>query len=78
MQPRLYCLIVWLLAVQAFAEVLANNESWVAPMDEVYSMLDIDPDSVMTLESYLKEYYSKILKKLKEVGASSDRTNFYV
>eukprot|EP00877_Chromochloris_zofingiensis_P005458 jgi/Chrzof1/14913/Cz09g20140.t1 len=62
----------------AFAEVLANNESWVAPMDEVYSMLDIDPDSVMTLESYLKEYYSKILKKLKEVGASSDRTNFYV
>lgn len=25
-----------------------------------------------------REYFSKILKKLKEVGATSDRTNFYV
>ncbi len=25
-----------------------------------------------------QEYFSKILKKLKEVGATADRTNFYV
>lgn len=25
-----------------------------------------------------QEYFTKILKKLKEVGASADRTNFYV
>jgi hypothetical protein len=26
----------------------------------------------------LQEYYSRIMKKLKEVGATADRTNFYV
>lgn len=26
----------------------------------------------------VQEYFNKILKKLKEVGATSDRTNFYV
>lgn len=27
---------------------------------------------------FVQEYYSRIMKKLKEVGATSDRTNFYV
>jgi hypothetical protein len=27
---------------------------------------------------YLQEYYNRIMKKLKEVGATADRTNFYV
>mmetsp|Transcript_4995 Transcript_4995/g.10779 ORF Transcript_4995/g.10779 Transcript_4995/m.10779 type:complete len:366 (+) Transcript_4995:108-1205(+) len=62
----------------AFAEVLASNESWYAPMDDTYKLLDIDPASVQTLEDYLQDYFSKILKKLKEVGATADRTNFYV
>lgn len=26
----------------------------------------------------LQEYFARIMKKLKEVGASTDRTNFYV
>ena len=26
----------------------------------------------------LQEYFGRIMKKLKEVGASTDRTNFYV
>jgi hypothetical protein len=26
----------------------------------------------------LQEYFTRILKKLKQVGATSDRTNFYV
>jgi len=62
----------------AFAEVLANNETWSAPMEETYKLLDIDPASVTTLDAYLQEYYSKVLKKLKEVEAAVDRTNFYV
>lgn len=62
----------------AFAEVLASNEAWSAPMEETYKLLDIDPASVQPLDSYLKEYFTRIMKKLKEVGASTDRTNFYV
>jgi hypothetical protein len=26
----------------------------------------------------LQEYFTRILKKLKQVGATADRTNFYV
>ncbi|KAG2422331.1 hypothetical protein HXX76_016115 [Chlamydomonas incerta] len=65
----------------AFAEVLSNNEVWqasAADMAETYRLLDMDPGSVTGLETYLQEYFSRILKKLKEVGASADRTNFYV
>ena len=47
-------------------------------MDETYKLLGIDPSSVTTLEAYLKEYYSSILKKLKQVGAQSKQTDFYV
>mmetsp|Transcript_18474 Transcript_18474/g.51836 ORF Transcript_18474/g.51836 Transcript_18474/m.51836 type:complete len:355 (+) Transcript_18474:134-1198(+) len=62
----------------AFTEVLSNNETWATDMTETYKLLDIDPASVQGLEDYLKEYYGRIMKKLKEVGATSDRTNFYV
>ncbi|GAX79229.1 hypothetical protein CEUSTIGMA_g6669.t1 [Chlamydomonas eustigma] len=62
----------------AFAEVLSSNESWTYPMDDTYKLLDIDPASIQSLDDYLKEYFGRILKKLKEVGATTDRTNFYV
>lgn len=39
---------------QAFAEVLANNEAWTAPMDDTYKLLGVDPDSITTLDSYLQ------------------------
>lgn len=47
-------------------------------MEETYNLLGIDPASVTTLEAYLQEYYTSILKKLKEVGAQSKKTDFYV
>ncbi|MEW5313304.1 MAG: hypothetical protein WDW38_004882 [Sanguina aurantia] len=62
----------------AFAEVLANNETWSAPMEETYKLLDVDIASATTLETYMSEYYTRILKKLKEVGATADRSNFYI
>ena len=62
----------------AFAEVLSTQSDFSADMTETYRKLDIDPSSITTLEKYLEEYYSKILKKLKEVGASSKQTDFYV
>jgi nucleoside-diphosphate-sugar epimerase len=62
----------------AFAEVLGGDANWSAPMDETYELLGVDPASITGLEQYLQEYFSRIMKKLKEVGATADRTNFYV
>ena len=67
-----------MLATQAFADILASNETFSADMTETYKLLGMEPDSVSSLEDYLKEYYSSILKKLKEVGAQSRQTDFYV
>lgn len=62
----------------AFAEVLADASNAKSDMAEVCEALDIDPASITTLDTYLEEYFNSILKKLKEVGASSKQTNFYV
>ena len=63
---------------QAFADVLASNEVFTANMEETYRLLDLNPADTTSLDQYLKEYYTQILKKLKEVGASSRQTDFYV
>jgi len=62
----------------AFAEVLNSNESFVAPMQDTYAELGVDPNQTMTLERYLQEYYSVVLKKLKEVGAQSRQGDYYL
>lgn len=59
-------------------DILASNEVFSADMAETYKLLGLDPNSTTTLEAYLQEYYSSILKKLKQVGASSKQTDFYV
>lgn len=51
----------------AFAEVLASGQALDAPMAEVYQVFGLDPNQTTTLESYLQEYFSRILKKLKEI-----------
>jgi hypothetical protein len=51
----------------AFAEVLASDQALDAPMAEVYQVFGLDPSQTTTLESYLQEYFSRILKKLKEI-----------
>ncbi len=52
----------------AFAEVLATGKPLTAAMDEVYSVFQLDPRETTTSEQYLQEYYSRILKKLKELN----------
>jgi uncharacterized protein YbjT (DUF2867 family) len=52
----------------SFAEVLASGGSLNASMDEVYQTFGLDPSETTTLESYLQEYFSRIMKKLKELG----------
>jgi uncharacterized protein YbjT (DUF2867 family) len=62
----------------AFADLLASGEDFNADMTETYSVLGIDPASINTVDNYLKEYFTQILKKLKDVGAQSGQTNFYI
>lgn len=51
----------------AFTEVLATGKPLDAPMDEVYGVFDLDPKETTTLEAYMQEYFSRIMKKLKEI-----------
>ena len=62
----------------AFAEVLGSTDDFSADMQEACDVLGIEPSTVTGLEEYLKEYYSRIMKKLKEVGAESKQTDFYI
>ncbi len=57
----------------AFAEVLANGKPLDAPMDEVYRVFGIDPGGITTLESYLQEYFGRIMKKLKELDYEREK-----
>lgn len=51
----------------AFTEVLASGIPLNAPMDDVYKVFGLDPNETTTLESYLQEYFNRIMKKLKEL-----------
>lgn len=51
----------------AFAEVVVSGKPLTAEMAEVYREFGLDPGETTTLESYLQEYFSRILKKLKEI-----------
>lgn len=58
----------------AFTEVLATGKPLDAPMDEVYQVFGIDPKDTTTLEAYLQEYFSRIMKKLKEIEVETNKT----
>ncbi|CAK9254237.1 unnamed protein product [Sphagnum jensenii] len=62
----------------AFSEVLTGDDVFSAPMTEMYSMLGADPKETTTLELYLQEYYSQILRKLKDLKAQSKQGDFYI
>ncbi|MEP0919149.1 SDR family oxidoreductase [Leptolyngbya sp. DQ-M1] len=57
----------------AFTEVVATGRPLVAPMDETYQILNLNPQEMTTLESYMQEYFSRILKKLKEVEYAQEQ-----
>jgi hypothetical protein len=50
----LFAAAVAVCCCQAFAEVLAGNEAWTAPMEETYALLGVDPASITTLDDYLQ------------------------
>lgn len=58
----------------AFAEVMATGAALDAPMTEVYETFQLDPAETTTLESYLQEYFSRIMQKLKELDYEKSKT----
>lgn len=59
----------------AFVEVVAGSEPIEAPMTEVYETFGIDQGEITTLEEYMQEYFSRIMKKLKELEYDSEKAS---
>ncbi len=57
----------------AFTEVLATGKPLAADMAEVYRIFGIDPQEIGTLEAYLQEYFSRIMRKLKELDYEKNK-----
>jgi uncharacterized protein YbjT (DUF2867 family) len=57
-----------------FTEVLASGKPLNAPMDDVYQLLGLDKEQTTTLESYLQDYFSRIMKKLKELDYEKNKS----
>ena len=51
----------------AYADVLESGIPLAAQMEEVCATFGINPEELTTLEAYLQDYFSRILKKLKEL-----------
>lgn len=57
----------------AFAEVTGSGQSLDAPMDSTYAAFGLDSSETTEMESYLREYYDTILKRLREMEADLDK-----
>ncbi|XP_020091527.1 uncharacterized protein ycf39 isoform X1 [Ananas comosus] len=62
----------------AFSEVLSSDTVFSVPMTETYSLLGVDQKDIATLEKYLQDYFTNILKKLKDLKAQSKQTDIYL
>jgi uncharacterized protein YbjT (DUF2867 family) len=58
----------------AFAQVAASGMPLVAGMEKTYGAFGLDPQDMGSLEDYLGEYFSRILKKLKELEIEKSKT----
>lgn len=62
----------------AFSEVLTSDTVFSVPMTETYKLLGVEAKDIITLEKYLQDYFSNILKKLKDLKAQSKQSDFYI
>jgi uncharacterized protein YbjT (DUF2867 family) len=56
-----------------FTEVMANGRELNAPMDAVYQTFGFEVGEMSTLEAYMQEYFSRIMKKLREVEMAQEK-----
>ncbi len=57
----------------AFSEVTGGGGSLDAPMKDTYEVFGLDPSETSTLENYLREYYSIIMKRMSELDIDVDK-----
>nr|TKR91452.1 hypothetical protein D5086_0000223180 [Populus alba] len=70
-----------LLAMLHKASVLSVRTSDIVfsvPMNGTYNLLGVDQKDIVTLEKYLQDYFTNILKKLKDLKAQSKQSDFYI
>lgn len=59
-------------------QVLTSDTVFSVPMSEIYDLLGVDAKDIITLEKYLQDYFTNILKKLKDLKAQSKQADFYI
>ena len=57
----------------AFAEVTGGGQSLDADMNSSYAAFDLEPGDCTSMESYIREYYDTILRRLQEMEADLDK-----
>jgi hypothetical protein len=56
-----------------FTEVIATGKPLNADMGPVYETFGLEAGEMSTLEDYMQDYFSRILKKLKEVELAQEK-----
>ena len=57
----------------AFSEVTGSGATLNAPMQDTYEVFGLDPAQTSTLEEYLREYYSIIMKRMRELDIDVEK-----
>tara|TARA_Y100001968_G_scaffold98016_1_gene87976 strand:- start:17083 stop:18051 length:969 start_codon:yes stop_codon:yes gene_type:complete len=57
----------------AFSEVTGGGGILDSAMEETYKAFDLDPSETTTLDIYLREYYSIIMKRMRELNIDVDK-----
>jgi uncharacterized protein YbjT (DUF2867 family) len=57
----------------AFTEVISTGKPLNADMKEVYQTFGIDPQDIGNVEAYLREYFTRIVRKLKELEYEKEK-----
>nr|YP_009314923.1 Hypothetical protein ycf39 [Scinaia undulata]SCW23378.1 Hypothetical protein ycf39 [Scinaia undulata] len=58
----------------AFAEILTRGDSFTSSMSEICEIVQINREEINTLENYLQEYFSRVMKKLKTLNYEMDNS----
>jgi hypothetical protein len=58
----------------AFAELLATGQNFTADMTHTYVVFELKSSETTNLESYMQDYFGRILRRLKELNDEKERT----